>query len=160
MIIESERFGEIDLDDSHVIEFPHGFPGLEELHEFVILQMEETKPILWLQSVSDKYISLPVIIPFEILDDYCINVRDEELEPLGIVSQKDLLVMNVVVITEDITKMTANMAAPIIVDTKIGKGKQIVIDAKDLSTSYPIFEDIVVALTGGDDDVSTVKKEG
>ncbi len=160
MIIESERFGEIDLEDSNIIEFPNGLPGLEDLHEFVILQLEETKPLLWLQSVSSKYISLPVIIPFEILDDYCINVRDAELEPLGIVSQKDLLVLNVVVISEDITKMTANMAAPIIIDTKIGKGKQIIIDAKDLSTRHPIYENIMIALTGGDDDASSVKKEG
>lgn len=161
MIIETERFGDFDLQDSKVIEFTTGLPGFEELHNFIILKILDTKPIYWLQSTENKYVSLPVIIPFEVLDDYCIEIRDKELEELEIESQKDLLILNVVVIPEDMTKMTVNKAAPIIINAKLGRGKQIVIDAKELPVRYPVYEDVMKSLAnGGDTDASAIEKEG
>jgi flagellar assembly factor FliW len=161
MLIETERFGDFELEESNVIEFDTGLPGFEDLHQFIILKIMDTRPIYWLQSTENKYISLPVIIPFEVLDDYCIEIRDKELDELEIKSQNDLLILNVVVIPEDITKMTVNKAAPIIINANIGKGKQIIIDAKELSVRYPIYEDIMKSLeNGGDTDASVVEKEG
>lgn len=160
MIIETERFGDFELDDCKVIQFPLGLPGFEELHEFIILKIEETKPIYWLQAVNSKYIALPVIIPFEIFDDYCIEIREKEMDELEIETHNDLLIMNVVVIPEDITQMTTNMAAPIIINAKIGKGKQIIIDAKELPIRYPVYEDVMKYLTGGDADAGAVQEEG
>lgn len=161
MIIETERFGDFDLQDSKVIEFTTGLPGFEELHSFIILKILDTKPIYWLQSTENKYISLPVIIPFEIFDDYCIEIRDMEMEDLDIESQNDLLILNVVVIPEDMTKMTVNKAAPIIINARLGRGKQIIIDAKELSVRHPVYDEIMKSLKdGGDTDASVVEKEG
>ena len=146
------RFGISDTDESKIIKFPAGLPGFEELHKFIIIEVGNMKPIFWLQSIEEKEIALPVIISFAILNDYNINIRENELEELGIDCKEDLLILNVVVIPEDIKKMTVNLAAPVVINTKSGIGKQIVIDASELPIRYPVYEAILKSKKGGDQD--------
>ena len=159
MLIETDRFGCFDTKDSKLIEFPTGIPGFEDLHYFIILEIAQTRPIYWLQSTENKYIALPVILTFEILDDYYIDIRENELEDLMVESQNDLLVMNVVVIPEQVDKMTVNLAAPIIINTKRGIGKQIIIDAQTLPIRWPVYDAIMKSLIkGGQQDAGAVQE--
>lgn len=160
MYIETVRFGSFDLKDSKLINFPGGLPGFEELREFIILEIGETKPLYWLQSTENKFVSLPVIIPFELVDDYFLEIRENELKGLQVDSKNDLFVLNVVVVPEDITKMTANLAAPIVINLKQGIGRQIVIDAADLPIRYPIYPAVMKKLKGGDADAGSIQKNG
>jgi flagellar assembly factor FliW len=146
------RFGISETDENKIIHFPSGLPGFEDLHQFIIIEVSNTKPIFWLQSTENKYIALPVIISFTILSDYNINIRENELEDLYIESKNDLLILNVVVIPEDMTKMTVNLAAPVVINAKRGIGKQIIIDAAELPLRYPIYEAIQKSLKGGSKD--------
>jgi len=156
MLIETARFGDFELNESKLIEFPSGIPGFEELKSFIILEINETKPLYWLQSTQNKHISLPVIIPFELLDDYYIEIRENELEGLHIKDKNDLLILNVVVVPEKLPEMTANLAAPIIVNLKDGLGKQLLIDAAELPLKYPIYDAIRKKLQGGASDVGAI----
>lgn len=161
MLIETDRFGSFDTKDSKLIDFPQGLPGFEELHQFIILEVPQTKPVYWLQSTENKYIALPVILSFEIMDDYYIDIRENELEELQVESQNDLLVMNVVVIPEKIEDMTVNLAAPIIINAVRGVGKQIIIDAKTMPIRWPVYEAIMKSLDkGGEQDAGVVEENG
>ncbi|HWS30736.1 MAG TPA: flagellar assembly protein FliW [Clostridia bacterium] len=148
MLIETERFGTFELADKKTLNFPNGIPGFEELRSFILLETEETKPLLWLQSVENKRIALPAVIPFELVSDYYVDVRESELEDLNLDAPEDLLVLCVVVIPEDVKKMTANLASPIVINAKRGIGKQLVIDAATLSLRYPIYDSIMEKLSG------------
>ena len=159
MLIDTDRFGCFDTKDSKLIEFPSGIPGFEDLRYFIILEIGQTKPIYWLQSTENKYVALPVILTFEILDDYYIDIRENELEDLSVESQNDLLVMNVVVIPDQAEKMTVNLAAPIVINTKRGVGKQIIIDAQALPIRWPVYDAIMKSLVkGGEQDAGAVEK--
>ena len=161
MLIDTDRFGTFDTKDSKLIEFPQGLPGFEDLHNFIILEVGQTKPIYWLQSTEDKYIALPVILTFEILDDYYIDIRDNELEELFVESQNDLLIMNVVVIPDPIEKMTVNLAAPIVINAVKGIGKQIIVDAKTMPIRMPIYEAIMKNIAKeGENNAGAVEKNG
>ena len=149
------RFGTSETHEERIINFPAGLPGFEELHRFIIIEASNTKPIYWLQSVEDKDIALPVIISFAVLNDYNINIRENELDDLFVESKNDLLVLNVVVIPEDMTKMTVNLAAPVVINAKRGVGKQIIIDASELPLRYPVYEAIRESLKGGSKDACT-----
>ena len=156
MIIETDKFGSFDTKDSKIIDFPAGLPGFEDLKKFIILEIKDTKPIYWLQSTEDCHVSLPVIITFEIFDDYNLDIRDNDLAELQFESKNDLLIMNVVVIPEEIEKMTVNLAAPIIINAKHGIAKQIIIDATDLPIRYPVYEALMKSLEGGDKDAGVI----
>lgn len=161
MLIETDRFGSFDTKDSKLIEFPQGLPGFEELKQFIILEVPQSKPIYWLQSTENKYIALPVILSFEIMDDYYIDIRENELEELEVESQNDLLVMNVVVIPEKVEDMTINLAAPIIINAVRGMGKQIIIDARTMPIRWPAYEAIMRSLDkGGKQDAGVVEENG
>lgn len=161
MLIDTDRFGTFDTKDSKLIEFPQGLPGFEDLHNFIILEVGQTKPIYWLQSTENKYTALPVILTFEIIDDYYIDIRDNELEELFVESQNDLLIMNVVVIPEPIEKMTVNLAAPIVINAVRGIGKQIIVDAKTMPIRLPIYEAIMKSIAKeGEDNAGAVEKNG
>ncbi len=156
MHIETSRFGDFEFPDNKVISFPSGLPGFEDLQRFVILEIEKSKPLYWLQSTDNKYIALPAMIPFELMDNHSLQVRDSDLEELHVEEQSDLIVMNVVVIPEDIRQMTVNLAAPIIINAKEGIGKQILIDAKELPIRYPIYDAVMRAAKGGKENAGAV----
>lgn len=159
MYIETDRFGRIDLQNSKVIQFPLGLPGFEELKQFIIVEVDESKPLLWLQSTENRHVCLPVIIPFEFMDDYYIEIHDAELNDLQIEDKDDLLLMSVVVVPEDLSKMTANLAAPIVINARLGLGKQIIVDAKDMPVRFPIYDLIMQKLKGGSSDAGAVAEE-
>lgn len=160
MLIDTDRFGTFDTKESKIIKFPLGLPGFEDLFKFIILEVNNTKPIFWLQSTENKFIALPVIISFEILEDYNIDVRENELDELNIDSKNDLLIMNVVVIPSDLKEMTVNLAAPILINAKRGIGKQIIIDANELPIRFPVYEAVMKSLEGGEKNAGSVKKSG
>ena len=160
MLIETERFGSFDTADSKIIEFPWGIPGFEDLHKFIIVEVSNTWPIYWLQSIENKYIALPVIVSFEILEDYNIYIKENELEGLYVESKNDLLILNVVVIPQEIKDMTINLAAPIVINVKHGIGKQIIIDAKELPIKFPGYEAVMKCAKEGKKDVSAVSENG
>lgn len=151
MNVETDRFGTFDIKDNKVIEFPWGLPGFEDLKKYIILEVSDTKPIYWLQSTENKFIALPVIVSFELLSDYNIYIKENELEGLYVESKNDLLILNVMVIPQDVKDMTINLAAPIVINVKHGIGKQIIIDAKELPIRYPGYEVVMKGRKEGKD---------
>lgn len=160
MIIETDKFGIVDIQDNRVIDFPTGLLGFEGLKRFIIMEIEETKPIYWLQSTEDKYISLPLILTFDIFNDYYIDIRDSDLEGLQFESNTDLSIMNVVVIPEKIEGMTVNLAAPIVINVKRGIAKQIIVDAAELPIRFPVYEAVMKSLEGGGENAGIITEEG
>ncbi len=55
--IETTRFGTIRFEDGEVIEFPAGLPGFEEEHEFLLVEVEASVPLKFLQSVAQPALS-------------------------------------------------------------------------------------------------------
>lgn len=141
MFIETGRFGRTEVLPDSVIAFSEGILGFEELRRFVIILSDVCEPIQWLQSVEDPMVSLPIINPFLIKPDYELDVDDMELASIGQPSVEDILVVSVVVLPEDITKTTINLSAPILINVKQRKGRQIVMEyTQENAIKYPAFE--------------------
>lgn len=140
MVINTFRFGEVNIDDNTIISFKDGIYGFEDLKKFAIINCTETNPIYWLQSIEDGDIALPVIDPFIIKDDYVIDVDDKELESIGTEKEEDIIVYNVVVLPKDITKITVNLVAPIIINISNNQAKQVILGLEqDNAIKYPAF---------------------
>jgi len=160
MQIDTIRFGEVDVDEKKVIVFEDGIPGLEEYHKYVLLQFEDSYPIIWLQSVDEGGICLPVLDTFSVLSGYVFDIDDSDVKELNLSGPEELHVVSVLVIPEDIQQMTANLAAPIIINTALGKAKQIMLSGGDYNIRAPIFPDIcrMVIREEGDADAGSVKE--
>jgi len=160
MQIDTVRFGSVEVDEKKLISFEGGIPGLEEFREYALLQFEESYPIIWLQSVDNGGICLPVLDTFAVLTGYVFDIDDADVKELELESPEELHVVSVLVIPEDIQRMTVNLAAPIIINTATGKAKQIVLGGGDYNVRAPIFPEIckLVMREEGDADAGSVKK--
>ena len=160
MQIDTIRFGSVDVDESKILVFSDGIPGLEEYRRFALLRFEESYPIIWLQSVEDGGICLPVMDTFAVLSGYVFDIDDEDVKALQLNGPEDLYVVTVLVIPEEIQGMTANLAAPILINTSAGKAKQIMISGGDYNIRAPIFPDIcrMIMREEGDADAGSVKE--
>jgi len=156
LIIETLRFGALDVNEKEIINFKEGLPGLENLHRFIMIDDEDSEPIKWMQSIDDGNIVLPMINPFVVLDDYEIDVNDHEVEYLGLWEMKDLYVLCVVLIPEKIEEMTVNLAAPVLINISTGDAKQVLVDRKDHAIKHPIFEAVYDYIEGSRKNVSAL----
>ncbi len=143
MRVKTKFFGEVDLDDNKVLEFPNGIIGFEDFKKFAIIydsEDENDAKISWLQSLEEPLLALPVVDPLAIVPDYAPMIEDELLKPLGNPADKDLLFLLVMTVPSDMTKVTANMKAPVIINTKTCAGVQLIVDNADYPVKYNVYD--------------------
>lgn len=126
MNLLTKNFGEIEITQDRVFSFPDGLPGFANNKRFVILDNDDvTYPFKWLQSVEDSNLSFVIIDPFYILPDYEVEIPDEEVEKLKIENIADATIFAIVLVPEDLSLISANLLAPIVLNNKSKLGKQI-----------------------------------
>ena len=132
--IQTSRFGTLSYNEEDLLFFPRGIPGFYTLLRWVV-SGDEDSPVKWLQSVEDPSVALPITAPHMILADYNAVVPQQELEELDNPLPEEILILVVLTIPpEKPWDMTANLKAPIIINTANRKGKQILLDQEE----YPI----------------------
>lgn len=140
MKIDTRNFGEIEIEEEKIISFPEGIPGFQDEKRFVIINNpDEENPFHWIQSVDNPNLAFVIINPFFIKPDYDIKLSSSTVEKLRIEDEKDVLVYTIVVVPEDIKKMTVNLAGPIVINGKERIGKQIILDNPKYNTKHYIF---------------------
>ena len=144
MKLKTRIFGEVDIEDEKIISMPYGLVGFPHLQKFALIH-DKDKPVgsVWyLQSMDDPDIALPVIDPLAVKEDYNPQVKEVDVELLEPLSEDNLLILVTLTVPEDITKMTANMNAPILINTDTGKAAQIEIiwGKEEYVTKYPIYD--------------------
>ena len=159
MQIPTARFGTVEVDGSKVLCFADGLPGLDEYKEFVILQVSESYPVVWMQSTVAPEVCLPVVDSFLAVPDYTFNIDDEDISELGINSSEDLHILSVLVIPENLEGMTINLAAPIVINMDSGKAKQVLLSGAEYGVRHPVFAEICRIIKGEVSDAGSVKED-
>lgn len=145
MKVVTKFFGEVELDDNKILDFPNGIIGFEDFKKYAIMYDEDSDGevrISWLQSVEEPTLALPVIDPLAVLPDYAPMLEDELLKPLGESEDEDLLFLLAMTVPSDMTKVTANMKAPFIINAKTCKGIQIIVDNADYPVKFNVYESV------------------
>ncbi len=143
MVVETKIFGQIEVPEDSVLLFPQGLIGLPWLKRFVLIQEEGLEPFFTLQSVDDSEFALWIVPSLFIDPSYAPPVEEVEIKDLG--NQEDIVPM-IIIWTEETEngqpKTYANFKAPLLINPKIRKGIQIVIDEED----YPLKKDITAVV--------------
>ncbi len=145
MRVQTKFFGEVEIEDDKILEFPNGIIGFENFNQFTIIydiDDDSQTRISWLQSVEEPTLALPVIDPLAIVPEYAPMIEDELLSPLGNPADADLLFLLVMTVPADMTKVTANMKAPIIINTEEKKGVQLIVENADYPVKFNIYESV------------------
>jgi flagellar assembly factor FliW len=136
LTIDTTRFGEIEIATEAVIEFPTGLIGLGGAH-YALLANDEMSAIVWLQSLDDPSLALPVTNPGRFFDDYIVELSDAEAARIGITDPDHADVWVTVRATEMLEDCTANLRAPILVSR--GRGHQVINEAENAPMRARLF---------------------
>lgn len=143
MKANTRLFGEIDIPEEKIITFEQGLMGFEDYRKFTIIydtSKEEGTSISWLQSMELPELAFPVISPFSVMEKYNPIVESEWLEPLGEVNDDNLVIFVLLNVNSDITSLTANMKAPVIINSDTRKGAQLIAENQDYEIRYNVYD--------------------
>lgn len=146
MRVMTKHFGEIDLDESKIIYFADGILGFDNYKNYNILydnEEGERPDISWLQSIDEPALAIPIMSPFLVMEEYNPEVEDELLKPLGNMNADNIIVLVSVTVPSDVTKLSANMKAPFIINAETKKGIQIIVENGDYEIKYHFYEKLV-----------------
>ena len=91
MILKTKYFGEIEVGDDEVLDFPAGLFAFEEEKKFVLLPFEGSEStLLCLQSVENEALAFVVMNPFSVTPAYAPMLQPNELERLGVSDSREL----------------------------------------------------------------------
>ena len=138
MVINTRVFGEVTVDDDKMIHFPSGIVGFPELQDFVLIHDDEKKGgIRWMQSVQEPNFAMPVVDPLVAKEDYNPTVEDDLFKAIG--DPEDPLVLVTITVPSDITKMSVNLKAPIIINADTKKAVQVIVE-DDYPVKFYIYD--------------------
>jgi len=151
MLVKTRHFGEVDLDEEKIIHFEQGILGFEDCKNYAILYDNEDgdRPeISWLQSLEEPALAIPVISPFLIKPDYNPTVEDELLQSLGELTPDNIIVLVSVTVPNDITRISANLKAPFVINADLRKGCQVIVENTDYEIKYYFYQQLKAAKAG------------
>jgi flagellar assembly factor FliW len=139
-VAETSRFGRIEFDKEKILTFAEGLPGFWEAKEFILVPHSENSPLKWLQCLEIPELAFAVLDPWLLFNDYKPVFHPYDLESLEMEnsSDEDLIIVTILTIPEDTQGMTANLKAPIIINAKSNKAKQVVLLSDDYLIKQPL----------------------
>lgn len=140
--VTTTRFGDIDVNESDVIELPAGLIGFPDLKKYILLDHDKESPFKWLQSLDDGAIAFVLINPLLFKPDYTVEVTEAEVSDLTIQAEEDAVISVIVTMPSNPQNMTANLKAPLVFNLKNRKGKQVILNHGDYTTRHNIMEEV------------------
>lgn len=138
MIVNTTRFGDVEVDDLRIITFPQGLLGFAQFKQYVLLQPNDDSHFYWLQSIETPDLAFVVTDPQLFVSSYRIPFKREQMEELGIQSLGDAEVF--VIVNKHDTVLTGNLQGPLVINIKQRIGQQLVLSDRRFTTRVPLVE--------------------
>ena len=138
--LHSTRFGRLEVPADAVIEFPNGLIGLSGTR-YALLARSEESAFIWLHSLEDPELAIPVANPWRFFGDFEVELSDEEAARIGVTDADQTSVYVTVRAAEQLEDFHANLRAPILIAH--GKGHQVINQAGDAPMRAPLFSALV-----------------
>ena len=136
MIIDTHRFGEIEVPEESVLTLINGMWGFPEAKRFALLPYSSEGMLHWLQSVDDPTLCFLAVEPHHFFADYEVVLGDADTTLLGLREAKDAALLSVLTLHRDTSVVTANLAGPIVINVHSRLGRQVVVDDPRYTTRH------------------------
>jgi flagellar assembly factor FliW len=159
--IQTTRFGELQIKKNDILSFSEGILGFEHLKKFFIVDPGNSTLILWLQSYDDGSVAFPIIEPRIFKPDYSVKLLPAEMNSLSMESMNDAKVYCILTIpSSNIMAMSANLKAPIIINSKNNFSRQIVLQDNKLPVCFEMYKKLKQYIVNYSSDDSKGKISG
>ena len=121
-----------------VIDLVHPLPGFPDARRFALVQLDDAGILCQLRSLDDPSLRFLVVPPVSFFPDYAPVVSDDVVSDLEIASADDVIVLLVLNAGDSLDTTTANLMAPVVVNTATRRASQVILDDPDLPIAAPL----------------------
>lgn len=140
MVINSHRFGPLDVPEDKIITMERPILGFERLKFYCLIEMDELAPFLWMQSTEDPEVAFLVMNPVTFFPDYRIEINSQEIAELEVTDPSSVETYVILTISKKTKDISANLQGPILINTVNSKGKQLVLVNSRYKVQHSITE--------------------
>lgn len=137
MIIQTSRFGQLEVNPERFIVFEEGVLGFPDQRAYALVQTGEGSGFYWLQAVQDRDLAFVVCDPRLFVANYEIPVKLEELQGIGLIAAHDAQVFIIVNKVGDL--LTGNLQGPLVINVVNRRARQLVLSDKRYTTRHPLM---------------------
>ena len=127
-VLQTNNFGDLDLDPAAVFTFGAGIPGFEDHREFVFVERPQTHPLVFMQSVQDPELCFIAVPVFAADHAYRLEISPEDRASLGLPETGHLQIDGdltcLALVSSSESGPTANLASPIVLNVRARRGLQ------------------------------------
>jgi flagellar assembly factor FliW len=135
MLIQTSRFGSVDIQPEDILLFSRGLFAFEN-HRHWVLLADDNDAVAWLQSLNDPEVALPLVSPRRFVPQYRVCLARNQLTPLEMAALDQAFVL--VVLSRHQGALTMNLKAPVIINLDRRIGRQVVTcDEQPLQLELP-----------------------
>lgn len=140
MTVNTRDFGEQNITEDKIINFPEGIYAFEDKRRFVMFSPlgNDVYPA-WLQSLDDESLCFIVFDPKQIVKDYSVTADEESIKAIGELDGENMRYLALAVVPEEYKKTTVNLKSPIVINADKMLAAQI-IASENYPIKFPIFE--------------------
>lgn len=139
MKIHTKFLGEVEIEETSIIQFEEGIPGFLDEKQFVLVPLNENSPFLTLQSIKTVEVGFMVATPYAFKRDYTFDLPQSDVDQLKIEKPEDVLVYGILTLKDTLLSSTINLLAPVVINAKMNLAKQIVLPGLDeQALRYPL----------------------
>ncbi len=144
--VQTKQFGTIEYREEEALSFPAGLPAFEDEKRFLAVEREETKPLVFLQSLQQAelcFVTLPLLL---VEPEYRLAVSAEDLRILGLTDfaargeqpqiGRDVRALVIMSVTN--SRPTANLLAPVVIrnSSRAAGGGPVAVQAIRMDSRY------------------------
>jgi flagellar assembly factor FliW len=124
MMIQTSRFGAVDIEADDILLFPKGLLGFEDCRHWVLLADESNEALGWLQNISRPDLAFAVVSPRRHVPGYEIRIPRTELVQLQLAAVDQAYVLTLV--SSHDGDLTTNLKAPLVINLDRRLGRQLI----------------------------------
>jgi len=135
-VLESRRFGRLEVWPDKIILFPAGVIGFEEFHEYVLVQPDGLEPLSFLVACDNPDVAFP-ILPGELcLAGYAPTIPADALEMVGAGAGGEMDILAICATAPDTGTLHANLRGPVVVNPSTRLACQVALHDGDYSLRH------------------------
>lgn len=138
MIVNTTRFGPVEVEADRVLTFPKGLLGFAQAKRFALIQPGDEGYFFWLQSCDVPELAFVVTDPGLFVKDYVVPLKQDQMREMGISSSEQAQVF--VIVNRRGNQLTGNLQGPLVVHAEQRRGEQLVLSDRRFHTRVPLLE--------------------